>query len=169
MAREIERKFLLANDAWRRAVTKSLPMRQGYLATTGEVSIRVRQEGDQAFLNLKSATLGISRDEFEFALPPAGAAEVLDRFCRERCIEKTRHLVPAGPHLWEIDEFSGENAGLVVAEIELADEQEAFERPAWLGLEVSLERRYYNVCLLDYPYSHWTAAERAPGGGQSGA
>lgn len=169
MAREIERKFLLANDDWRAAVSGSLAMRQGYLATTGEVSIRVRQEGDKAFLNLKSATLGISRDEFEFPLPATGAAEVLDRFCGERCIEKTRHYVKLGAHLWEIDEFSGQNAGLVVAEIELAAEDEAFERPAWLGREVSLERRYYNVCLLDHPYSRWSAAERAPDGGELSA
>ncbi len=169
MAREIERKFLLASDAWRSAARGSVPMRQGYLASTGEVSIRVRQEGSKAFLNLKSATLGISRDEFEFPLPAVGAAEVLDRFCRERCVEKVRHYVQVGRHRWEIDEFSGDNAGLVVAEVELDDEQEAFDMPAWLGREVSFERRYYNVCLLDYPYRHWTEAERAPGGGQPAA
>jgi adenylate cyclase len=163
MAREIERKFLVRNDDWRSAATRNVQMRQGYLATTGEISIRVRQEGDEAFLNLKSATLGISRDEFEFPLPAEGAAEVLARFCASRCVEKTRHFVPAGEHLWEIDEFSGENTGLVVAEIELEHEQETFVHPPWLGREVSLERRYYNVCLIDHPYSRWSPAERVAG------
>jgi adenylate cyclase len=166
MGREIERKFLLANNEWRAEVTRSLPMRQGYLATTDQISIRIRQEGEEAFLNLKSATLGISRDEFEFPLPAAGALEALARFCGSRCVEKIRHFVPRGQHLWEIDEFLGENAGLFVAEVELSDEQEVFERPVWLGTEVSLARRYYNVCLLDHPYVNWSTAERAPNGGQ---
>lgn len=155
MPREIERKFLLRNDDWRSLVTRSIPMRQGYLGSGGEVSVRVRIEGDEARLNLKSATLSVSRDEFEFALPLQGAQEVLARFCGQRCVEKTRHLVPIGEHLWEIDEFEGANAGLIVAEIELAAEDESFERPAWLGREVSTESRYFNVCLLDAPYSTW--------------
>ena len=155
MAREIERKFLLLNDDWRRSVTRSIPMRQGYLGSGGEVSVRVRIEGDDARLNLKSATLGVSRDEFEFPLPLDGAQEVLARFCGQRCVEKVRHLVPFGQHVWEIDEFLGANAGLVVAEIELSAEDECFARPAWLGREVSTETRYYNVCLLDAPYSTW--------------
>ena len=155
MPREIERKFLLRNDDWRRLVTRSIPMRQGYLGSGGEVSVRVRIEGNEARLNLKSTTLGVSRDEFEFPLPLAGALEVLARFCGRRCVEKIRHLVPVGGHLWEIDEFEGANAGLLVAEIELAAEDEPFERPAWIGREVSAEPRYYNVCLLDAPYSTW--------------
>ena len=155
MAREIERKFLLLNDAWRALVTRSIPMRQGYLGGGGEVSIRVRVEGEEARLNLKSATLGVSRDEFEFPLPLRGALEVLARFCGQRCVKKTRHLVPLGKHVWEIDEFEGANAGLIVAEIELTAEDETFERPAWLGREVSAEPRYYNVCLLDEPFSTW--------------
>ena len=167
MAHEIERKFLLVNDDWRRSVSHSVRMCQGYLATTEAVSIRIRQEGEQAFLNLKSATLGITRDEFEFPLPVAGALEVLHRFCAGRCIDKTRHYVPMGQHLWEIDEFAGANAGLIVAEIELTSEDELFERPAWLGREVSQEKRYYNVCLVDHPYSAWPADARAGKGGQA--
>lgn len=166
MARETERKFLLADESWRAAVNHSVPMCQGYLATTETVSIRIRQEGDEAFLNLKSATLGISRDEFEFPLPVTGALEVLARFCAGHCIQKTRHYVSLGQHVWEIDEFSGANAGLVVAEIELGAEDETFERPVWLGREVSLEKRYYNVCLVDHPYADWTAEERGTEGGQ---
>ncbi|MSQ66684.1 MAG: CYTH domain-containing protein [Gammaproteobacteria bacterium] len=155
MAREIERKFLLLNDHWRALVSASIPMRQGYLSTTGAVSVRVRLEGARACLNLKGARLGISREEFEFPLPPAEAAEVLDLFCGERCVEKIRHLVPNGPHGWEIDEFSGANQGLIVAEIELGAEDEDFIRPSWLGREVSDEARYYNVCLIDAPYTSW--------------
>jgi len=166
MARETERKFLLVGDSWRASVSHSVVMCQGYLATTETVSIRIRQEGDEAFLNLKSATLGISRDEYEFPLPVAGAQEVLERFCAGRCIQKTRHYVHNGQHLWEIDEFTGANAGLLVAEIELDTEDEAFERPLWLGREVSHERRYYNVCLVDHPYAAWTADERGSEGGQ---
>ena len=156
MAREIERKFLLLNDHWRALVSESSPMRQGYLSTTGVVSVRVRLEGERACLNLKSVRLGISREEFEFPLPAGEAAEVLDRFCGERCVEKIRHLVPNGPHVWEIDEFSGANQGLIVAEIELGAEDEDFIRPSWLGREVSHEARYYNVCLIDAPYASWS-------------
>lgn len=169
MAREIERKFLLSGDGWRAAVSHSVVMCQGYLATTETVSIRIRQEGDEAFLNLKSATLGVSRDEYEFPLPVGGAQEVLERFCAGRCIRKIRHYVPVGRHEWEIDEFSGANAGLLVAEIELGAEDEAFERPAWLGREVSHEQRYYNVCLVEHPYTAWTAEERGHEGGQGAA
>lgn len=160
MAREIERKFLVVNDGWRAGVTRSIPMRQGYLGSGGEVSVRVRIEGEEARLNLKSVTLGVSRDEFEFPLPLAGALEALDRFCGQRCVEKVRHLVPSGSHVWEIDVFAGANAGLVVAEIELSTEDEAFLRPEWLGREVSDEPRYYNVSLLDAPYSSWPSELR---------
>ena len=162
MAREIERKFLVCSDAWRAQAVETIPMRQGYLGSGGDVSVRVRIEGNDARLNLKSATLGVSRDEFEFPLPPDGAREVLDRFCGERCVEKIRHLVPAGRHVFEVDEFLGSNAGLVVAEIELESEDEAFERPAWLGDEVSMDPRYYNVRLLEAPYTTWPEAARDP-------
>ncbi|HMM75708.1 MAG TPA: CYTH domain-containing protein [Gammaproteobacteria bacterium] len=155
MAREIERKFLLRDAGWRAAVTRSETMRQGYLASTPAVSIRVRVAGDRAWLNFKSATLGVARHEFEYAIPRAEAEEMLALFCAERCLEKTRHYVPWGAHVWEIDEFHGANAGLVVAEIELGAEDEVFEKPPWLGAEVSDDRRYYNVCLIDRPYSRW--------------
>ena len=155
MAREIERKFLLTDERWRAAVTQSIVMRQGYMGSSPAVSIRVRVAGDEAWLNFKSATLGISRHEFEYAIPRADADEMLALFCGERCLDKTRHLVPWGDHLWEIDEFHGANAGLTVAEIELADEHELFVRPPWLGADVSGERRYYNVCLIDQPYTRW--------------
>lgn len=155
MAREIERKFLLRDEAWRAAATRSETMRQGYMGGTPAVSIRVRVAGDRAWLNFKSATLGVARHEFEYAIPRAEAEEMLALFCAERCLEKTRHYVPWGAHVWEIDEFHGANAGLVVAEIELGAEDEVFEKPPWLGAEVSDDRRYYNVCLIDRPYSRW--------------
>jgi len=155
MAREIERKFLLVDDGWRTAVTRSIVMRQGYMGSSPAVSIRVRVAGDDAWLNFKSATLGIARQEYEYAIPRTDADEMLASFCGERCLDKTRHLVPWAGHVWEIDEFHGANAGLVVAEIELDSEAEAFTRPPWIGAEVSADPRYYNVCLIDLPYTRW--------------
>lgn len=155
MAREIERKFLLRDARWRASVTRAEHIRQGYLGGTPAVSIRVRIADDAASLNFKSATLGISRHEFEYPIPRADAEEMLALFCGERRLEKTRHYVPWGTHLWEIDEFHGANDGLVVAEIELDTADEIFERPPWLGAEVSNDRRYYNVCLIDFPYRSW--------------
>ena len=163
MAREIERKFLLLDARWRGAVTHTIVMRQGYLGQFERCSVRVRLEDGEARLNIKSATLGIEREEFEYAIPSADAEAMLARLCGPRQLDKRRHLVPFGAHLWEIDEFSGANAGLIVAEIELAAADEHFERPPWLGAEVSDDPRYYNVCLVDVPYTSWPeqrAAER---------
>ncbi|MBI5450751.1 MAG: CYTH domain-containing protein [Gammaproteobacteria bacterium] len=155
MAQEIERKFLLINDDWRAQVSRQSYYRQGYLAGGERSSIRVRVADGQAWLNIKSATLGIQRTEFEYQIPLADAQQMLDRFCLGAVIEKTRYFVTVAGHLWEIDVFDGANAGLVVAEIELDDEHEAFVRPAWLGAEVSDDPRYYNVCLVEHPYSQW--------------
>lgn len=155
MAREIERKFLLTHDGWRREIAQSVEMRQGYMSSAAEVSVRVRIAGDEAFLNFKGATLGVSRHEFEYAIPRADAEEMLALFCGGRVLTKVRHHVPRGAHCWEIDEFEGANAGLVVAEIELEHEDDDFERPDWLGEEVSHDARYYNVCLVDQPYARW--------------
>ncbi len=154
MPSEIERKFLLANADWRRDIRCSTPVRQGYLAE-GNASVRVRVAGEEANLNIKSMTLGVSRLEYEYAIPLDEAHEMLDRLCHRPLIEKTRHLVEAGGRTWEVDEFAGENEGLVVAELELDSEDEAFERPAWLGEEVSDDPRYYNVCLVQHPYRDW--------------
>ena len=130
-------------------------MRQGYMGSSPAVSIRVRVAGEAAWLIFKSATLGVARHEFEYAIPRADADEMLALFCGERCLDKTRHFVPWGGHTWEIDEFHGANAGLVVAELELDAEDEAFEQPPWIGDEVSDDPRYYNVCLIDRLYSRW--------------
>ncbi|MCH8503673.1 MAG: CYTH domain-containing protein [Ectothiorhodospiraceae bacterium] len=155
MATEIERKFLVVSDDWRACVQRSQPMRQGYLSGGRKGSIRVRIAGYRAWLNIKSATLGVRRLEFEYAIPLQDAAEMLERLCDGPLVEKVRHEVPLGDHLWEVDEFQGENAGLIVAEVELADEDETFTMPSWAGEEVSNDPRYYNVSLVKSPYSTW--------------
>jgi adenylate cyclase len=159
MPREIERKFLLLNDTWRARAQRRRVMSQGYLAGTERASIRVRISGDDANLNIKSGGLVASRLEFEYAIPVAEARELLT-LCEGPLIEKTRHYVDHAGMTWEIDEFAGDNAGLVVAELELEREDQPFARPAWLGAEVTHLRRYYNVCLVEHPYRAWTEAER---------
>ena len=164
MALEIERKFLLSSDAWRRAVSQSTLFRQGYLTQSVQgvkASVRVRVEGDQGVLNIKSVRVGMARDEYEYAIPLLDANEMLDTLCGA-IVEKTRHLVAVGAHVWEIDEFHGDNAGLIVAEVELAALDEAFERPDWLGIEVTDDTRYYNVALAAKPYATWNYKLAAP-------
>jgi adenylate cyclase len=161
MPREIERKFLLKNAAWRSQIRESRPMRQGYLANAGDVSVRVRIAGTQAWLNIKAGGLVPSRAEYEYPIPLDEARELL-ALAQEPLIEKTRHFVEHGGTTWEIDEFDGDNAGLVVAEVELDSEDSPFARPPWLGVEVTHLRRYYNVCLVSHPYRAWNEAERNP-------
>jgi adenylate cyclase len=161
MPREIERKFLLKNDAWRALAERSRRMTQGYLASGGRVSVRVRVAGDDAWLNMKAGGLVASRQEYEYAIPVDEARELLT-LAEGPLIDKTRHYVPHGELEWEIDEFHGDNAGLVVAELELTHEGQEFSRPPWLGTEVTELRRYYNVCLVQHPYRAWTDAERQP-------
>lgn len=155
MGVEIEKKFLLCNDQWRQQVAKSVQFRQGYLVGSDKSSVRIRIEGDQANLNIKSATLGIRRQEFEYPIPMDDAKELLSTLCDRPLIEKTRHYVFAGRHTWEIDEFSGDNAGLIVAEVELSHEDDVFDAQDWLGQEVSEDQRYYNSMLIKTPYSQW--------------
>jgi adenylate cyclase len=155
MGTEIERKFLLRDDAWRDAVRTSTDIVQGYLANTERGSIRVRLAGDKASLNLKSMTLGVTRAEFDFPIPPADARAILASLCLRPLIEKTRHHVPFGGLDWEIDEFKGENAGLVVAELELEHADQPFAAPPWLGRDVSDDPRYYNVNLIEHPFRNW--------------
>lgn len=155
MAREIERKFLLLSEAWRNDADDGQLMMQGYLQSSEKSSIRVRIAGDKAWLNIKSATLGVSRSEYEYEIPLTEAREILSTLCDEPVIEKTRYHVNVGTHVWEVDVFAGDNEGLVVAEVELSDEGEAFDKPAWAGEEVSHDTRYYNVCLAKHPYKNW--------------
>ena len=155
MGIEIERKFLLCNDSWQASADNGLVIRQGYLAGSDKSSVRVRIAGDQANINIKSATLGITRQEYEYPIPLAEAIEMLESLCEGPLIEKIRYHVHHADHLWEVDVFSGDNQGLVVAEIELESDSENFERPDWLGEEVSDDTRYYNVCLVSHPFKYW--------------
>lgn len=166
MGIEIERKFTVVGDAWRAATEKSVRMAQGYLNDIGAVqqgrqkaSVRVRIAGDEAFLNLKSRELGHTRQEFDYPIPVADA-EALLALCTGGLIDKTRHYVRYEGFLWEVDEFAGENAGLVVAEIELPSADTEFARPDWTGREVTDEPHYYNLALADRPYSRWSAEEK---------
>lgn len=155
MAIEIEHKFLLANDDWRDLVSHSVKYRQGYLSSQPTSSIRVRTSDDHAWLNIKSATIGNQRHEYEYEIPLADANEIINNLCRKPLIEKTRYFVTVDAHLWEIDEFEGENQGLVVAEIELENASQSFSKPTWIGLEVTKDLRYYNNNLAIHPYSEW--------------
>jgi len=154
MAIEIERKFLLNNESWRQGVEGVL-FRQGYLCTDPERTVRVRLEGEQGKLTVKGRSIGISRTEFEYDLPKDQAQEMLDTLCLRPLIEKTRYRIEVAGQLWEIDEFLGENSGLVLAEIELSSVDEAFERPDWLGREVSDDPRYFNSNLVKNPLACW--------------
>jgi len=155
MATEIERKFLVLNDYWQEHVKAELHIVQGYLATNEFSSTRIRIQNDKANINIKSATLGVSRTEFEYSIPIDDAQLMIDDLCVKPVIEKTRCIVQHMNHTWEIDVFSGDNQGLIVAEIELSSPDEAFEKPSWLGKEVSNDARYYNVCLVKNPYKTW--------------
>ncbi|WP_243041104.1 CYTH domain-containing protein [Dyella sedimenti] len=170
MGIEIERKFLLAGDGWREAAMRSERIAQGYLVGaqalrdgTALSSVRVRRTGERAWLNIKSAQLGIERAEFEYPMPLADAEQMLATLC-DGVLEKIRHYVTVEGVLFEVDEFFGDNAGLVVAEVELPAPDAPFPRPSWLGREVSHLARYYNVNLIDHPYRQWTREEREAAG-----
>jgi len=155
MALEVEHKFLLNNANWRKLVKRSAVYRQGYLSSDSSCSIRVRISNDQAWLNIKSATIGTQRSEYEYQIPVQDADEMLDNLCRKPLIEKIRHFVDYAGHVWEIDEFQNDNAGLIVAEIELSEVGEEFLIPDWVGAEVTDDVRYYNHNLSLHPYNTW--------------
>ncbi|WP_047394325.1 CYTH domain-containing protein [Chitinibacter sp. ZOR0017] len=153
MAVEIERKFLLANADWREQVQQSTRIAQGYLNDAPARTVRVRVKGEAAFLTIKGQTDGISRLEFEYPIPLADALELL-KLC-PNVLDKTRHLVNLDGHTFEIDEFHGQNAGLIVAELELPSADARYPQPAWLGAEVSGDPRYFNSALSTHPYCNW--------------
>lgn len=155
MGIEIERKFLPADDSWRQGVERSERMRQGYLSRTDTTAIRVRIAGSSAKLNVKHTLEGIHRLEFEYDIPLEDANEMLDEVALRPIIDKTRHYLYVGDHLWEVDEFHAENEGLIVAEIELDHADAVFERPSWIGKEVSTDKRYFNSNLSAKPFSEW--------------
>jgi adenylate cyclase len=161
MPLEIERKFLVSGDAWRGRATRVVEMAQAYLndlatldAGAMNVSVRVRIQGDEAYLNMKSREAGTTRQEFDYPIPVADARALLALAVGGR-IEKRRHYVEHGGRVFEVDEFLGDNAGLVVAELELEAADAAYERPDWLGAEVTDDTRYYNLALASRPYRSW--------------
>ena len=159
MGTEIERKFLLKNDDWKAHVTETHIIKQGYLQSgldpSQKSSVRIRISNKQANINVKSAELSAVRQEFEYDIPLHDAEQMLQTLCGGSVIEKTRYYVPYESHLWEIDVFIGENKGLEMAEVELSRLDEHFERPDWLGAEVSHDERYYNNYLIKNPYRSW--------------
>ena len=164
MAHEIERKFLVRSGAWRAHVSKAgasgVRIRQGYLSTSNTRSVRVRTAGERATLNVKGNKVGPRASEFEYSIPLQDALQMLGELCRRPHIEKTRYDIPAPDgHIWEVDEFDAENAGLVVAEIELSHEDQTFARPAWLGEEVTEDPRYLNTNLVERPFTTWDRGE----------
>jgi len=153
MATEIERKFLVSNTDFLQHL-EGTEFRQGYLSH-GTATVRVRVAGEQAFLTIKGKTQGISRSEFEYAIPKADAYDMLATLCDEPAIEKTRYLIDHAGKCWEVDVFHGVNQGLIVAEIEIENEHEVLILPDWIGLEVSSEVRYFNSQLAKHPYNQW--------------
>lgn len=154
MGTEIERKFLVTDDAWRGQGTSTV-IRQGYLSTVKERTVRVRVAGDEGTLTIKGITVGASRTEFEYQIPVEDANVMLDELCEQPIIEKTRHVVEFDGTTWEIDEFAGVNDGLIIAEVELDSPDEEFTHPDWLGDEVTDDPRYFNANLIAHPYTEW--------------
>jgi adenylate cyclase len=159
MSFEIERKFLIAHNGWRALVTREIPIRQAYLSSDGKASIRVRIKGDgAATLSIKSRPVDLRRLELEYPIPVL-EAEALIPLRQGSVIEKLRHVVPWGSLAWEIDVFTGENAGLVIAEIELQNEHQHVELPDWIGAEVTGQRAYYNSYLVQHPFCTWPTSQ----------
>ncbi len=156
MAQEIERKFMVKSDAYKAASFKATRITQGYLSSVPERTVRVRIKGDKGFITIKGIgnESGASRFEWEKEIPVAEVQELL-KLCEPGIIDKRRYLVKNGDYCFEIDEFYGDNEGLVMAEIELPDEKATFARPEWLGKEVTGDKRYYNSMLMKNPYKNW--------------
>ncbi len=163
MYREIERKFLVLGEDWRSLGT-SFQFCQGYIYSSPHCFVRVRTESDKAVLTIKGPKSGIGRPEFEYAIPVRHAQELLEDVAHKPLIYKIRHKISWGKHVWEIDEFCGDNAGLIVAEIELESEEESFDKPAWIGKEVTFDPRYRNAALARCPYSQWSEEEKKEAG-----
>lgn len=154
MAKEIERKFLVKGDEWRK-LAKGSVYRQGYIATQKQATVRVRIVGSQGYLTIKGPSINYSRSEFEYSIPIEDAQEMLDKLCDRPLIEKTRYKIDWGSLVWEIDEFGGVNKGLILAEVELNQETQKIELPPWIGEEVSEDPRYFNSNLVKNPFSQW--------------
>ncbi len=159
MGIEIERKFLLKNDNWKSFIAETHIIKQGYLQSglekSQKSSVRIRISNKQANINVKSVERSAVRQEYEYDIPLHDAEQMLATLCGDVIIEKTRYYVPHASHLWEVDVFEGNNTGLQMAEIELTSLEEHFEKPDWIGPEVSHDERYYNIYLLNTPYPQW--------------
>ena len=154
MATEIERKFLVKENRWRSLGVGKM-YRQGYIRTENKTTVRVRIAGDRGYLTIKGKTSGSVRTEFEYPIPVEEAQIMLDTLCDPPLIEKTRYRISQGDLVWEVDEFWGENKGLILAEVELIDENQEIDLPDWIGKEVTHDLRYYNVNLARHPYREW--------------
>lgn len=153
---EIERKFLVLNDAFKKESFSAIKITQGFLSTVPERTVRVRVKGEKGFITVKGIgnESGASRYEWEKEIPVEEVNDLL-KICEPGAIDKTRYNVKSGKHTFEVDEFYGENDGLIVAEVELTQEDEAFEKPTWLGKEVTGDLKYYNSMLIKNPFKHW--------------
>lgn len=154
MGKEIERKFLVKGEAWK-ALAAGTVYRQGYLSTVKERTVRVRTVGEKGFLTIKGVTTGVTRAEFEYEVPAADANAMLDGLCEKPLVEKTRYRIPLDGWTWEVDEFHGDNDGLVVAEVELKSADERPPLPEWIGEDVSSDPRYFNSNLVKKPFKTW--------------
>lgn len=154
MGLEIERKFLVKSDSWRAGVVSATEIKQGYLNSTPERTVRIRIYGERGFITIKGKNDNLTRKEFEYEIPLADAESLIE-LCEKPIIEKTRHIYNYKGNKWEIDEFKGDNAGLIMAEVELKDEDQKVEIPEFIGEEVSSDRRYYNSSLIKSPYAEW--------------
>ena len=153
MGKEIERKYLVRGEAWRK-LAQGVRYRQGYLSTVKERTVRVRTVDDRGYLTVNGVTVGATRKEFEYDIPRADAASLLE-MCEQPLVEKVRYKIPFGGLTWEVDEFEGANQGLVVAECELSSEDQRIELPPWIGEEVTADPRYFNSNLIAHPFSKW--------------
>jgi adenylate cyclase len=155
MGIEIEKKFLVTGEDWKKLVAGTI-YRQGYLTSGRRCTVRVRIAGEKGYLTVKGPSVGAVRKEYEYEIPFAEAGEMLENLCGKPLIEKRRYRIPIADHVWEVDEFFGENEGLVIAEIELKKEDEDFVKPRWAGMEVTGDSRYYNASLVTHPFTKWT-------------
>jgi len=154
MGKEIERKFLVRGDVWR-SLAQGTAYRQGYLNSAKERTVRIRTIDEKAFLTIKGLTVGATRSEYEYEIPLADCNAMLDALAEKPIIEKKRYKVPFEGLTWEVDEFFGDNAGLIVAEVELESETQIFGKPEWVGEEVTADPRYFNSNLIKHPFTKW--------------
>ncbi len=154
MGTEIERKFLVTDDSWRQ-IAKGVRYVQGYLSRDRERTVRIRTAGGKGYVTIKGASRGIARSEYEYDIPHDDARRILAELCDRPLIEKVRYRIPYGGLVWEVDDFAGENKGLIVAEVELEREDQTIRKPPWVGKEVSNDPRYGNSNLVENPFAQW--------------